>query len=376
LCFYVNPVPNNRNYAISPNGGTNSITFPNYGNTFVWSGNIGACTAETCERSADICYETGCSVINGAPQTRAEFTLPFKGADFYDVTVINGLNLGVSITPDTNNLSPSRPYDCGSAGGAKSTTGTSDCSWSFNPPDVHYNWVIPNGLRCTTNADCTTPGTVCGLSYNIGQSPIFSLSCGRRVGYWTDNQICGIDRLYGNCASPLPSPNSGNIVWNLMACNEGIPSCYQNGATTNCCGCQDWQNVIPGVPASTEKCISSNPNWFTYVYQGLLWMKQGCPTAYTYPYDDVSSTFVCSEFDANGINSLDYTIKWCPELESQFLPSSSSNSELEPEPESELAPSVPDVERSNNMVSSNIILYLGFIGGFVLSAYMTYSVLF
>jgi hypothetical protein len=46
----------------------------------------------------------------------------------------------------------------------------------------------------------------------------------------------------------------------------------------------------------------------------LQWLKSGCPSAYTYPYDDMSSTFTCQEY-SNGVNSVDYIIQFCPENE-------------------------------------------------------------
>ena len=51
----------------------------------------------------------------------------------------------------------------------------------------------------------------------------------------------------------------------------------------------------------------------------LKWMKDGCPSAYTYPYDDMSATFVCNN-EIDDINQTDYLIEFCPETQ---LPSAS-----------------------------------------------------
>ena len=40
-------------------------------------------------------------------------------------------------------------------------------------------------------------------------------------------------------------------------------------------------------------------------------MKKACPTAYTYPFDDMSSTFTCANY-VDGVNQVDYEITFCP----------------------------------------------------------------
>lgn len=43
-------------------------------------------------------------------------------------------------------------------------------------------------------------------------------------------------------------------------------------------------------------------------------MKEACPTSYTYPYDDMSSTFTCKNMQG-GVNMANYLITFCPENE-------------------------------------------------------------
>jgi hypothetical protein len=40
---------------------------------------------------------------------------------------------------------------------------------------------------------------------------------------------------------------------------------------------------------------SANANWIDYVLPTIAWLKKACPTCYTYPFDDMSSTFTCSD---------------------------------------------------------------------------------
>jgi Thaumatin family len=93
-------------------------------------------------------------------------------------------------------------------------------------------------------------------------------------------------------------------------------SCYTQGAGPTCCGCADWADLglkIPP-PPDTDRCISKNPAWVDRVQNTLFWLKKGCPTAYTYPYDDMSSTFVCKNM-VNQMNLVNYQITFCPQNE-------------------------------------------------------------
>ncbi len=52
-------------------------------------------------------------------------------------------------------------------------------------------------------------------------------------------------------------------------------------------------------------------NDFTWAFQIQPWLvnlKKACPTAYTYPYDDVTSNFHCQEQGA--VNMLGYRIAY------------------------------------------------------------------
>jgi hypothetical protein len=42
----------------------------------------------------------------------------------------------------------------------------------------------------------------------------------------------------------------------------------------------------------------------------IAWLKKSCPTCYTYPFDDMSSTFQCTNHktSATGTNSIPYVI--------------------------------------------------------------------
>jgi len=320
ICYWNIPTPTNGNFRLDPNGGTNALKFPIYSNSVVWSGNLGGCLNGTCNNSPSQCDSTGCGVINGCPQTRAEFTLSLKGNDFYDVEVINGFNLPIAVYPEGSYTSTG-PYICGSPGAPVSLTGTGNCSWNFIPPSgysQYYNWVSSGGNSCTSNNGCSV-GTVCGLDQNL------QMNCGNLLGYWTADQICGNQGSFGNpfnCTAASTS-NPGDTYWNLYACNGGIGSCYQPGASSSCCGCQNWNKVGIYEPSGTTQCVNINNEWVSVVLPTLQWLKAGVPNVYTYPFDDPTSTFQCGTF-SSGINIQNYKIVFCPNLSSQYSSTSSS----------------------------------------------------
>lgn len=303
--------PPNNNFELSANGGRTVVDIPTSG----WSGVIAGRT--NCSDSG--CVTADCGGGKGAcihgfqqPATQAEFTVNNAGTDFYDVEVINGVNLPVSITPSVSSTSD-KPYWCGSPGAKRASAGLGDCSWDLKPPLSEYNWVENGGNSCNSDNDCGA-GTVCGLSFNPGYQQLLQLKCGKLLGYWSANQICGVQRDYGApfYCSDRPKGQESITYWNLYACVD-VGSCYQNGADSSCCGCVNWSDEGLAVPGAqyTEQCKNKNPNWVDVVKPTLSWLKEACPSAYTYPYDDMSSTHTCNSM-VNGANVVDYTITFCP----------------------------------------------------------------
>ncbi|WP_419420499.1 thaumatin family protein [Legionella sp. D16C41] len=324
-CFWTNPVPADNNFKLAPNGGSNSVVIPfvTLPNGAVWSGAAAGrtnCTAAGCETGDCGGGEGGCPAGKGfkQPATQAEFTFQVSDSDYYDIEAVNGLNIPVAMAPINTPVNPNDPYSCGAPGATTPITNVGACTWNLNPNLVEYNWVRAGGSACTASSDCQN-GTVCGLSFNPGKTPLLQKTCGKLLGYWNANQICGVQPNYGapfNCQQQLPAPNNAFKVFQLLGCAP-IPSCYQGNAQNNCCGCVNWDQVGVNVPPApfTKQCVNKNDYWVSNVMPGLKWIKQACPTAYTYPFDDMSSTFMCKSMkDRQGtqVNSVDYTITFCP----------------------------------------------------------------
>jgi hypothetical protein len=342
-CFWTLPTPTSGSnvltagskvvYTLTNPPITDTVTGHGQTNTasVKWSGSIYAasgcdakgqnCTTGMCPLSKDgKPYVVPCASGQGpqGPVALAEFTLSPTGADFYDVSLINGLNVAVSMAPaSVTTQSGSNAYYCQTAGAlTASKTGLQGCSWTFSPPSGQKN-ILPavtsGGPGCGTNGTCSA-GLTCGYAFTVGTTNV-TQSCGKQIGWWTADELCTFtNNGFGapiNCAKAVP--NQGTLS-NLYLCNgANAQSCYQTGAASQCCGCPSW--VIGGKPLITSMtCAASNSQWTANALASAAFVKNGCPTAYSFPYDDATSTFTCNTPNVSPRvpNTMNYTITFCP----------------------------------------------------------------
>ncbi len=367
-CFWNAPGPSDGNYELQA-GSDKTIYFPQYDNShtaiknIMWSGIVtgrthcedGHCEAASCGGDGGACIP-GQGVT--MPANTLEFTLAPTNSglpDYYDLTIINGIHLPMSMMPD-NVTAPyaTNPYYCGIPGNPDDVSNTQGkaatlggCQWNNFQPNQPFLLAVA-WPQSGSPAICSQPGTksgslTCGLAADPdgGYKEIY----GDFVGYWTADQLCGDPNLPGvpsqlNCKQSGIVPGSPSTsVANLYKCDgPASASCYQNGAQADCCGCQNWQKVtygespiaVPGAD-SVEQCVNQNSGWLQYIQPNLQWMKGACPNAYTYPYDDPTSTFTCPNCtDGSGncnlknnpdIGKVTYTVTFCPKGESIEAPS-------------------------------------------------------
>lgn len=289
------------------------------------------------------------------PVTQAEFTLVTLTPDTYDVTVINGTNIPVNMYPITDGTgaaiaSPAtygNPFQCGSTGSnlatsmspASPTTTLGACSWNFEnsfltsnyPLNLAYRWVgNENTTACIADSTCTALNTNyrCGLTSSaVGNTGSGSAqtTCGNLLGYWTQDEICAANATYNptgnpsteivNCTAGTGGTLGGNTLINLLSCTgPANQSCYTAGANSSICGgCTDWTQVtgVPSSPSVITACTTPNTQyWVANVLPGLNFLKEACPSAYVYPYDDKASTLTCPQ--NSGQNGVDYVVEFCP----------------------------------------------------------------
>ncbi|WP_162901296.1 thaumatin family protein [Breoghania sp. L-A4] len=328
-CYYTLGTPAAGGYGLAAKTGTAEFCVPAQTGATQWSGNVFGRTG--CDASGNNCQTGECGGSpcppgqgGNPPVTQAEFTLQTTASDFYDVEIINGFNLPMEMKPTGGapyKSVPDNPYTCGNPGGVTPLNDTlTGCTWTFDTTvggtdyASYLRMVAPADPQtaCTADSDCSG-GALCGL---VQQGASLSRMCGSEIGWWSGDQVCGVDPTFGapfNCGQAVPAANGAfGTVANLFGCvldKTGKPaaqSCYTDGASDTCCGCPNW----PYPTDDGKTCQAINSAWTTSVQPWVSFLKNACPTAYSYPYDDKTSTFTCQSQAAT--NAVDYTITYCP----------------------------------------------------------------
>jgi len=371
-----------------------------------WSGGVLArtgcapdgtkCATGDCNASPN----SNCSGGTGGqnPATIGEFTMQAKGNDFYDISIINGVNIAQTLNPlPAATATPSgttNAYWC-KAPGLKTFMGgkcdwdlvkytrnvhypqgsvhnytaflldsSQPCSTGSNPTGCPANYACsgaPGGcyLTCTPSDPNACPGSLeclpamdgnhycqcskelecsgkgyCGSQFIAGLG-IYLQQCGKFAGWWSADDFCSgfpgdtIGPL--NCSEPLVDGDNSSQTTraSLFACAAkggnsagNTTSCYNSSTAatypSTCCGCATYdQDDADGLgrfwPSNgTSQCAKVNdarandPVWNVEIQPWLVNLKRACPTAYSYPYDDPTSTFQCR--DRNPANMLGYHV--------------------------------------------------------------------
>lgn len=307
------------------------------------------------------------------PYTRIEETFTANTQGGYDIALINGASIPAELKglgPQTSlSSSPAAPYVCSGAGapiqaqyspftpqyppppppqGPKNPPATplGNCPWQYTAPmsSPLFNFVT-NGTTVTDCSTCPALSSVCGLAFETTPAAgNIVLACGNLIGYWTINQLCSGNVTYKganpamnpsavfNCNSPISNYSSqsypaGTTAYSLYACvpnGASLDSCYNNTNTT-CCGARDW-NDGTYLTWQTQQSYFQNPDWVNggsgsgkltlspTPLESIQWLKEACPTAYSYPFDDHAGTFNCDSSDPQQQNhvNMDFEIVFCP----------------------------------------------------------------
>lgn len=231
-------------------GGTMNYTIPGAsgitsgGQQIQWSGNFYArkCINGNCPPAA--APGTGSSWPS---LTLGEVTFAHNSVDYYDVSIINGVNYSLQFAPNNPGYAPSvtsqgvglNPFSCATAGWSGSTTGqvTQASSWVFAPKassltqsaspsdlanaSAHFAVVVndtsdnqscnstaSNPAAGVNNSYCKNAGNVCGwdkarlVSGKIMQTD--AKVCGQFFAWTTPDTLSGTGNFFGqNNASPL-----------------------------------------------------------------------------------------------------------------------------------------------------------------------------
>ncbi|CAE7674473.1 unnamed protein product [Symbiodinium pilosum] len=284
--------------------------------------------------------------LNGVA-TAVEFTFVPHGADFYDVSIINGFNIGIEMKPDGSfrpvyegASASSRGYNCGAAGAlAQPDRRLSACPWEFTKQlqALGHDDISPLLTQvdggygyCQKHSDCFGSGLVCGqvaktvwdwFARVLRPTTQITMECGHRIGVWSVYQLC----VWSGNTYRSPAPFEGLIdcpsMHYMFACAGPAPwttTCYNKVPVgAECCGCANWTEALGiAVPEGGAGCQGASPTWQMTAQPFYKILKAGCPTAYTFAFDDETSTFTCrtaeSQLDANIPNKAGYNITLCP----------------------------------------------------------------
>lgn len=317
----------------------------------------GVCENASCQGAAGgLACGAGTGPSPGT-NTLAELTFQaFPAVDFYDVSIINGANLAIQFGPGQGSASPSNGYSCGIAGSLTGsyTAGSNDLAklpaadWKMSPtsasfpvgttlagePASYYRLVIPSSATpqpCSSTSGTCTNGTDTACGYPMselgkGKNATFAArQCGRPVAWLSADSIWGFNQSASNAApfgfsTQWTVGNQTVSVGDLQLCINNTYSAYNGNGTASsvpafpvqpvalACGGVMWgssenpgplqnpaanigrQLTVPAQPVRTANAL-----WLDHVLPTIAWLKAACPTCYTYPFDDMTSTFTCAE---------------------------------------------------------------------------------
>ena len=234
-----------------------------------------------------------------------------------------------------------------------------------------FYWVTPGADdSCTTSS---LPN-LCGMAWGTGPDSIgdYSTPINRRLGaflgynmldayaaytvqgtnnatwgsvniftkYGLDIQLPGQSQnncVYGTIPNEVIFPNNSCLsYYALISCpvvssTNAFNSCYQKPANNDfayCCGCVNWSNTLPSAACGSlsqgQYTSGMNVDWTASTgisipapvgqyspEQAITWIKDACPTAYAYTYDDPSSSFQCNMDGSTDLNT-SYQVTFCP----------------------------------------------------------------
>ena len=261
-------------FKLQSNGGTESYNVTDgwqgawFGRTNCsFSGDLGSCETGNCLGPDEWGHLQCGGEGSQPPATKGEMNLEITtGIDYYDVSLVDGFNLPMQITPR-----------------------------NYNPAYVAAN---PADLFRCTSAGCLNTSTLSGCPANLTYSPNTNL-----VGCQDD---CNVYTNLHN-ANPLQYPQANVDAYccpDTTYCSPLNPC--QSGST-----CKAWLTN----QSTCNTCNAYNgtfPNGYpiTILPNSALFFHASCPNAYSFTYDDASASYTCNSTPSTGLRTK-YDITFC-----------------------------------------------------------------
>jgi hypothetical protein len=321
------------------------------GNTITWSGLFWGRTGCTLSddgtrlscQTGDCNGDVDCLVGPPPPATLAEMTLLVPSdpgaTDNYDISMVSGFNVGYSIqgvpgTYDSSatcsdpgvgcnfNINANCPAELQLKNGNNVIgcyTPDKACDEASPPATLNCGGNVP--FKCGTAADCPFGHQLNSKSKDAPQQTMTCNSSGDCVCKKNSDCPSGFSCTGGSCTAKSGTSATwtdlygcGNF-YNLSPYNENIYPSWLTGTaqeTGITCGCPSW--------SAAGDCLADNYNWETAPIGGgnnntvedyYQVFHNGCPTAYSYAYDDVAGTASCQPI-AQATTGPSYNIEFCP----------------------------------------------------------------
>lgn len=239
---------------------------------------------------------------------------------------MHGANIAMSMIPTGGKVDKGNSYSCGPAGSVTGSSTLPKCTYGYDAITENSNILFVaapdlNSIQtCSSDSDCTkTTATTsdalrCGLA--AGRDPTGLPTdqvvkvCGKAVGIWSSDEVCVYSAgRYASAPYTCTKGVTHGTYTELYGCSGAyVTSGYQPNqpSVDTVCGCYTWESA----PEDAQKCVSVNPEWANVAYPWVKMVKDMCPTAYSYAYDDMTSTFTCAGDNTAG--DLTYELEFCP----------------------------------------------------------------
>lgn len=288
----------------------------------------------------------GCATSGKDSPTVAELFMRSlaDGPDYYDVSMVDGANVPVELSPDPDTYDMTTPDAVTNPKKVASCSTDADCIISNNDGTKDTSWVCStrnDGTKgkCINRLVCGSPGCVSDCAtYGFGLTEKSSWG-GRDLAVTKDacpqSLELMVNGVYVGCLSPKDACSDGtayqkttlqcgthidgqdSYVEMFRCTGKNADTCYKAGASATCCGCPDW-SFAKGVG-----CVNTNPYWTTKVGPAATTPEElyrvfhkASPSSYTFPFDDKNALFTCKGHPKDALNpngvGVNYTITFCP----------------------------------------------------------------